>query len=110
MTDLASTVDVPRSNGELVFRAPWESRAFGMAVVLYEDGVYDWDTFRERLAAEIAARPDDDGGAYYERWLLAFERVLTERGLVTSEAISQRVARLEREDAHDHDHEHDHQH
>ena len=26
----------PRSNGELVFEAPWESRSFGMAVALSE--------------------------------------------------------------------------
>ena len=28
----------PRSNGELVFEAPWESRSFGMAVALSEPG------------------------------------------------------------------------
>ena len=26
----------PRANGELVFEAPWESRAFGIAIALVE--------------------------------------------------------------------------
>ena len=29
----------PRDNGELVFEAPWESRAFGVAVALHDAGV-----------------------------------------------------------------------
>ncbi|MDT7620396.1 MAG: hypothetical protein QOF99_1297, partial [Pseudonocardiales bacterium] len=32
----------PRSNGELVFAEPWESRAFGMAVTLFDAGAFRW--------------------------------------------------------------------
>ena len=59
MTRLLADLDVPRSNGELVFSAPWESRAFGMAVALHEQGAYDWDAFRDRLVAEIGANDPD---------------------------------------------------
>ena len=41
----------PRSNGELVFAAHWESRAFGMAVSLHEAGAFEWATFQAALIA-----------------------------------------------------------
>jgi len=31
IADMEETAALPRQNGELVFNAPWESRAFGMA-------------------------------------------------------------------------------
>src|SRR5262249_18525318 len=34
---------LPRENGELVFDEPWQGRAFGMAVALHEDGLYEWE-------------------------------------------------------------------
>ena len=37
--DVAGAAAPPRSNGELVFAEPWESRAFGMAVTLADAGV-----------------------------------------------------------------------
>src|SRR5262249_16430015 len=39
----------PRDNGELVFAAPWESRAFGLALALNEAGLIDWEEFRQAL-------------------------------------------------------------
>ena len=44
----------PRSNGELAFAEPWESRAFAMAVMLHEAGVFTWDEFRTALVTRIA--------------------------------------------------------
>lgn len=81
-------VEIPRANGEPVFEEPWQSRAFGMVVALYEAGAYPWDDFKERLISEIAADPD---GPYYERWMAAFERVLADAGLVEPEAIAERA-------------------
>ena len=77
--DLSDDLAVPRRNGELVFEAPWEGRAFGMAVALSDNQHCAWDAFRNRLAAEIAAAEEHgDGSAYYERWLASFERLLNE--------------------------------
>ncbi|MER6075525.1 nitrile hydratase accessory protein [Streptomyces sp. NPDC001817] len=45
----------PRSNGELLFAEPWESRACGMAVTLYEAGVFGWPEFQTALIARITA-------------------------------------------------------
>ena len=87
---------LPRSNGELVFEAPWEGRAFGIAVALNENGAYEWGEFQRRLAEEIAAAsPDEAGSAYYERWLASLENLLLERSLVTREELEARTAAYE---------------
>ncbi|MGH3426878.1 MAG: nitrile hydratase accessory protein [Mycobacteriales bacterium] len=99
---------MPRSNGEIVFDAPWQSRAFGLAVALQEGGVYEWRDFSRGLADEIRAAADDDGSGYYVRWLTALEQLLLERGVVTSTELVARAAEIERDDEHWHDHDHRH--
>lgn len=92
----AGVAAVPRKNGELVFGAPWEGRAFGMAVALHEGGAYDWEEFRGRLIAAIGdADARGDGSSYYERWLAAFEALLTERGLLSPAEIEERTFAFE---------------
>ena len=39
LPDVDSPAAPPRSNAELVFSEPWESRAIGMAVSLYEEAL-----------------------------------------------------------------------
>jgi nitrile hydratase accessory protein len=82
---------LPRQNGELVFEAPWESRAFGLAVAMEEQGVYEWSAFVDELVKEIAA--EDAAGSdstYYERWLVSLERLLLSRGLVDATELEAR--------------------
>ena len=84
---------LPRSNGELVFEAPWEGRAFGLAVALNEQQLYPWREFRDGLVAAIAA--DEEAGAgstYYERWLATLESLLVQRGIVTPAELDARTA------------------
>jgi nitrile hydratase accessory protein len=106
----------PRRNGELVFEAPWESRAFGMAIALSEAHTCDWEQFRSRLIDEIGAWEREHGGdsearwSYYERWLNSLERLLLEEQLLSEQEIEARAALLEHEQAHEHDHEHGHHH
>ena len=55
----------PRTNGELVFESPWESRVFGLTMSLYEAGLFDWEEFRSLLIAEIGVwdaeqHPEED--------------------------------------------------
>ena len=78
---------LPRKNGELVFAAPWEGRAFGLAVLLSEKGTYQWEDFRARLVEAIGAGHDD----YYESWLDALEALLKARGVMTADEISKRA-------------------
>ena len=70
---------VPRQNGELVFDAPWESRAFGLAAAYVASTGGDWDRFRPHLVRAIAELPDET--PYYEAWVTALESLLAEDGL-----------------------------
>jgi nitrile hydratase accessory protein len=107
---------LPRRNGELVFDAPWQSRAFSVAVALAESGVWDWDAFRTRLIDEIGAWTGAGGDApegdwdYYAHWLAALERVLLESRVLTAAELDAEQRRLAHEAAHEHDDEHGHGH
>lgn len=97
----------PRRNGELVFEAPWESRAFGIAVALWEQGRFAWDEFRAHLIAEIAdwerAHPGGEGYRYYARWLAALERLLDDKKLCRTGDLAARARELAAR-PHGHDH------
>ena len=93
ITVMDEQVALPRKNGELVFEAPWEARAFGLAVVLNEAGVYPWHDFSQGLAAETAALEQQGTSAsYYERWLETLEKLAIARGLVSLEELDARTA------------------
>jgi len=82
---LARLDGLPRRNGELVFAAPWQGRAFGMALALTQQR-FEWESFRRLLVEQIADEPERD---YYASWLAALEQlvldgsVTTQRELVT---------------------------
>jgi len=86
--EILDTINPPRKNGELVFDAPWEGRSFGLALAAHEQGLFEWDEFRQCLISTIAAQPTGD---YYEQWLQALEGLLVEKGVLTSEELSERV-------------------
>jgi nitrile hydratase accessory protein len=85
---VADLEGLPRKNGELVFQAPWQGRAFGLAVVLNEIGAYPWDDFRSGLVDQVATGQPE----YYESWLNALESLLLARGIVTADEVAQRAA------------------
>ena len=105
----------PLANGELVFSAPWESRAFGLAHALVRAGQFSWDDFREQLIAELeswdAQSSPDEPFVYYEHWLRALEKLSAQRGLCVAEELEPRIAEFAaRPPGHDHDHHHHHGH
>ncbi len=66
----------PRSNGELVFDAPWEARVFGLAAAVVETRFAgDREPFRQQLIAAIAADPERP---YWESWTVALEALVEE--------------------------------
>jgi nitrile hydratase accessory protein len=93
---MAGPAALPRRNGELVFEAPWQGRAFGMAVALHDRGAFDWEEFRAALIAEIAA-VEARGGRfeYYEAWLAALESVLARRALIEPEEVEETTFQFE---------------
>jgi nitrile hydratase accessory protein len=98
LLDATGPAAPPRDNGELVFRAPWESQAFGLALALTDARLIDWADFRQALISEIgaweAAHPSRDGWSYYDCWLRALERLAAANGLVGPGAVADRAARL----------------
>ena len=96
--DIADLDGLPRKNGELVFQAPWEGRAFGIAAVLAKQDGFEWNAFRRELVAKIAAQPE---APYYTSWLAALERMLLDRGVLSAAELDRRQAEyesLERQD------------
>jgi nitrile hydratase accessory protein len=107
---------VPLQEGEPVFQAPWEARAFAMTLALFEQGQYSWKEFQEILIDEIgsAGGGGDPSPAYYEHWLSAFEQLLRRKGVIIPEQLEARASEIgaapsrydDHEDEHaDHDHE-----
>lgn len=89
---------LPRSNGELVFDEPWQTRAFGMAVGLSQAGHYPWVDFRDLLIGAIERweheKADGDAWRYWERWMEALEALLDEMGIAGHEEIEARMAQI----------------
>ena len=93
--DMQGDLAYPRKNGEPVFDAPWQSRAFGMVVGLHTSGLYPWDDFKTLLIDEIghdessSALPDS--AAYYYQWMDAFARLLVARSILSEQEILERT-------------------
>ena len=102
--DISGPAAPPRSNGELVFAAPWESRAFGLAMALHDGGLFEWESFRRQLIAAVA-RAEAAGGefSYYRCWLEALQTLLDSSGLVDAASVEERAGVLAcRAPGHDH--------
>ena len=104
---IAGPTAPPRSNGEMVFDAPWESRLFGVTMALVEADRFSWTEFQRRLIAAVgrweADHPDGEGYRYYERWAEALESLLDDLGIVAIETTDARAHALAARPAgHDH--------
>jgi nitrile hydratase accessory protein len=100
--DLERTLSPPRDNGEIVFAAPWERRAFGLVIALCRSRTCDWEDFRRRLIARIA---EDESRPYWSSWAAALEDVLEDRrALARTDVDARELAFLARPPGHDHEH------
>jgi nitrile hydratase beta subunit-like protein len=72
--------DLPRRNGEMVFDAPWESRAFGLAAAYLDASGQGWEAFRTHLKEAVAELPDST--PYYQAWVVALDRLMAADGIV----------------------------
>jgi len=83
---------------EVTFSAPWEARAFAMAVRLSESGICSWDEFRRHLISEIAKADKvrahgwvEDCAGYYTYFLNALQNLLAEKGIVDACDLESRM-------------------
>ncbi|MCY1235542.1 nitrile hydratase accessory protein [compost metagenome] len=81
-----------------VFRAPWEAKAFAVAVQLSQKGLFTWTEWAETFSTEIKRAEgerefkveEDDGSRYYYIWLTALEKMLETRDIVAHEELDER--------------------
>ena len=95
------------------FDAPWQARAFAVAVAMTDESDLSWDAFQDRLAAEVErSDPEgtltdvDTGGGtgtraatgieateaiYYEQWLTALSRLLIDANVLSAEEVAARA-------------------
>ena len=93
ISTMEAQIALPRENGELVFQAPWEARAFGLAVALNQQDLYEWREFSEELAATIAAADqNNDPSSYYTRWIASLEELIIAKGLLSREQLDAKTA------------------
>jgi nitrile hydratase accessory protein len=102
LPELIEADSIPESEDAPTFDAPWQARAFGIAVTLSRrEELYEWSEFQERLVAEIEAsdsRPEGVEEAYYEQWLASLETLLIDSEYVTTEELDRRAAAFEATD------------
>ena len=102
---MEAQIALPRENGELVFQAPWEARAFGLAIALNQQDLYEWREFSAELAATIAAADqNNDPVSYYARWVASLEELVIAKGLLSREQLNARTAECAAGIHDDHDH------
>jgi nitrile hydratase len=82
---------LPEAN-EPVFHAPWEGRAFGLFASTFAAAGYTVDEFRHAIEKMPPAEYLES--SYYEHWMVAFETLLTKRGLVSREELDARASQL----------------
>ena len=96
---------------DVAFSAPWEARAFAIAVRLSKSGLCTWDEFRRHLITEIG-RGDkvrahgwvEDSDGYYVYFLRALEDLLREKGIVDTSTLETKMRAISEADHDDHDH------
>lgn len=85
LLDVDGVAAPPRRNGEIVFEAPWQSRAFGLCAAIIETCFGgDREPFRQQLIAAIAAEPDRP---YWDSSTVALQELVMEAGLIDEFAI-----------------------
>jgi nitrile hydratase accessory protein len=94
VTAMQGAAAPPRRNGELVFEAPWQGRAFGMALAVVRGLGLPWSEFQQRLIAAIAAHPD---APYYDAWTAALERLVVDHGICTADDLAAALAHVDTE-------------
>ena len=83
---------IPRDAAGPVFREPWEAQAFAMTLALHERKLFTWTEWAATLAEEITRAQKtgdpDTGETYYQHWLAALERILSEKSVADGETLA----------------------
>jgi nitrile hydratase subunit beta len=83
---------VVREPNEPVFHEPWERRVFGMLLATMAQGLYNLDEARH--AMERMAPAHYLGSTYYEHWLAGLERLMLEKGKLSTSEVEGRLREI----------------
>lgn len=73
------------------FTEPWQAQAFALTIELHAKGAFSWADWTRTLAEQLeTSGAADDGSRYYEHWLAALERLVTEAGMASAAELAQR--------------------
>lgn len=97
--DTFGEVSPPKSNGELAFGEPWQSRAFGLTAALVDSGHLSWPEFQSALIVQVASHADNE---YWVAWLEALGVLSHGRGFVQFEQVLAQSRLLAKQSLHDH--------
>jgi nitrile hydratase accessory protein len=99
---IANLLDRVGLGAGITFSAPWEARAFALALGLSEAGRFSRDEFRTRLIEEVGASDrarERDGtanpGEYSQHFVRALERTIEEKGIVSAAEIADKLTAVE---------------
>jgi len=87
---------IDREIDEPVFHNDWERKMFGVFILTIVGGLFNDDEFRqsrERLEPVKYLQ-----FSYYRQWLLAVQRLLVEKDVLSMEEIEERMKDLAKED------------
>jgi len=83
-----------RRDSEPVFDEPWQAQALAAAYALTESGLFTRQAWSEALGAELRraenAGAQDTPETYYRAVVAALERLVTESGAASAEALAER--------------------
>ena len=108
--ELPQYLQPPMANGEVVFEAPWQSRVFGMAVSLCEQGLYTWPEFQANLIQAIGewdrnALEAEETYRYFDHFSDALIATLEAKGVLGGQDVDLLAAEFKNR-PHGHDHHH----
>lgn len=83
---------IDREQAEPYFHNEWEGRVFGLFFANFAQGHFNVDMFRHAIEKMAPAHYLES--SYYEHWLHAFEKLLDEKGIVTTAELDAKQAEL----------------
>lgn len=112
MSKLRELLSGTALENEETFSAPWEARSFAIALRLAETGVFTWEEFRRHLIDQIARAEKvrahawvDSGEGYYTHFMRALEAILSEKRIISADALEAAMRDLSpHDDGDDHHH------
>jgi nitrile hydratase accessory protein len=80
------------ADGDMVFKEPWEAKAFAIVVTLSQAGQFTWLEWVDCFSAHVSAATDVEaaGGTsktYYEQWVDAMEDILVAKNVTSTEQL-----------------------